>query len=141
MAASAGTNPGSTPDGVADGVGVGDGDSLAEGVGDGDALGEGDVLAVAVGADLTADPEVHPTRTTAVAITPQAWTIRRDWVPPPMYIGRGRRLRACTTGKFAEKLLPYAQGICQTLTAKTRVRFGSRLAACFAGGEKKPSGR
>jgi hypothetical protein len=84
MAASAGTNPGSTPDGVADGVGVGDGDSLAEGVGDGDAVGEGDVLAVAVGADLTADPEVHPTRTTAVAIRPQAWTIRRDWVPLPM---------------------------------------------------------
>jgi len=82
IAASAGTNPGSTAEGVADGSGVGE--SLAEGVGDGDALGEGEALAVAVGAGLSVDAEVHPARTTATAMTPQAWTIRRDWVPPPM---------------------------------------------------------
>src|SRR2546425_508582 len=40
MAASAGTNPGSTTDGVA--VGVGDGDSLADDVADGEAVGEGE---------------------------------------------------------------------------------------------------
>ena len=85
MAASAGTNPGSTADGVADGVGVGDGESLADGVGDDDASGEGEA-SVTVGAVLTADAEVHPARMTAVAITPQAWAIRRDWVPPPMHI-------------------------------------------------------
>src|SRR5712692_5689679 len=93
MAASAGTNPGSTTD--AEGVGVGDGESLAEGVGDDDASGEGEAP-VTVGAGLTADAEVHPARMTAMAIAPQAWAIRRDWVPPPMHIGRGRRLPACT---------------------------------------------
>src|SRR5712692_1466141 len=87
MAASAGTNPGSTTD--AEGVGVGDDD----------ASGEGEAP-VTVGAGLTADAEVHPARMTAMAITPQAWAIRREWVPPPMHIGRGRRLRACTSASF-----------------------------------------
>jgi len=69
-------------EGVADGSGVGE--SLAEGVGDADGLGEGEALAVGVGAGLSVDAEVHPARTTATAMTPQAWTIRRDRVPPPM---------------------------------------------------------
>ncbi len=76
MAASAGTNPGSTPAGV----GVGDVDSLA----DGDGSGEADPLSVGVGVGLTADAELQPARTTAMAMTTQAWTIRRDGVPPAM---------------------------------------------------------
>jgi hypothetical protein len=62
MAASAGTNPGSTREGV----GVGVVDSLA----DGDGSGEGDPLGVGVG--LTDDAEVQPARTIAMAMAAQA---------------------------------------------------------------------
>src|SRR6266576_2792725 len=52
MAASAGTKPGSTPDGVT--VGVGDAESVAEGVGDGDASEDGEALGVELGESFTA---------------------------------------------------------------------------------------
>jgi hypothetical protein len=108
MAASAGTNPGSTPDDVAEGVGVGDGDSLAEGVGDSDASGEGDVLAVDVGAGLSDAVGVHPPRTTAMAMAGTPRAIRRQGVQGGMPIGRGRRPRDCTWRRPGENLLTYA---------------------------------
>ncbi len=68
MAASAGTNPGSAPDGVGVavrlGVAVGDGESLGEG----DASKEGEPLGVDVGAGLKADAEVQPASSSAVAM-------------------------------------------------------------------------
>ena len=82
MAASAGTNTGSTPVGV--GVGVGVVDWLADGVGEADESGEGDPLSVGVGVGFTADADVHPAMTTAMAIPTQAWMIRRDRVPSGM---------------------------------------------------------
>jgi hypothetical protein len=79
MAASAGTNPGSTPEGVGVavgsdvGVGVGVGESLAGDVGEGDASGgDPEPLGVDVGAVLTTAAEVHPARTIAMAIAAQA---------------------------------------------------------------------
>src|SRR6267143_1057045 len=118
MAASAGTNPGSMPVGV--GVGVGDGDSLAEGVADGDASGEGEAVGVDVGAGLTAAVGVHPPRRMAIAATGRQRAILRNGVPTVMDIGRGRPLGACALRRRCKKLLPYALGICHTLTAKMR---------------------
>jgi hypothetical protein len=65
MAASAGTNPGSTPEGVGVGIGVGVGvaESLTVGVDEGDASGEEEPLAEDVGAVLTAAAQLHPART------------------------------------------------------------------------------
>ena len=95
MAASAGTNPGSTTDGVA--VGVGDGDSLADDVADGEAVGEGEAVGVEDGAGLTATVGVHPPRTIAIVTRERAPTIRRSGVTAPMPIGRDGCLRACTS--------------------------------------------
>jgi hypothetical protein len=108
MAASAGTNPGSTPEGVVVGVGVGDGDTLAEGVGESDASGEGDALGVERGAGLSAAVGVHPATTPAIANADKPPAIRRRAVPLAMDIGRGGWLRACTRRRPGEKLLPYA---------------------------------
>src|SRR2546422_909237 len=103
MAASAGTNPGSTTDGVA--VGVGDGDSLADDVADGEAGGEGEAggggggggRAGAGGAGFRATVGVHPPRTIAIVTRERARTIRRSGVTAPMPIGRDGCLRACTS--------------------------------------------
>jgi hypothetical protein len=78
MAANDGTNAGSAPDGVGVGTAVGVGESLADAVGDGDASCEGDVLGVDVGAGLTAAAGVQPPMTSAMAMAPQAWAIRRE---------------------------------------------------------------
>jgi hypothetical protein len=90
MAASAGTNPGSTPEGVGVGVtvgvAVGVGASLAVGVEEGDASEEGDPLAEDVGAVLTAAAQLHPARTIARAKAAQAGTIRRDRDPPGIHM-------------------------------------------------------
>src|SRR2546423_14724692 len=94
MAASAGTNPGSAPDGVA--AGVGDGDVLADGVGVSDAPGEGEALGVAIGAGLTAAAGVHPATTMAIAMAGRPRAIRRRAVPLAMDIGRVGCLPACT---------------------------------------------
>jgi len=77
MAASAGTNPGSMPVGV----GVGDGESLAEGVADGDTTGEDEAVGVEDGAGLTAAVGVHPPRRMAIAATGKPRVIRRNEVP------------------------------------------------------------
>lgn len=78
MAASAGTNPGSMPEGVGVGVGVrvgdgvGDGESLADGVEEGDASTDGELLELDVGAGRNAAAEVQPARTNAVAMAVEA---------------------------------------------------------------------
>src|SRR6266704_1742553 len=92
MADSAGTNPGSTPEGV----GVGDGDSLAEGVGDGDAAGDGEAVGVADAAGLTAAVGVHPPTRMATATTGKPRLSRRSGVPTACLIRRGPCLWACT---------------------------------------------
>jgi hypothetical protein len=78
MAASAGTNPGSEPEGFGVGVGVGvgvrvgvavaDGESLADNVGEGDASWEGEPLGVDVGASPNQSVELQPPRTNAMAM-------------------------------------------------------------------------
>jgi hypothetical protein len=76
MAASAGTNPGSVPEGLGVGVGVGvragvavaDGESLADGTGEGDASWEGDPLGVDLGASPNQSGEEQPARTNAMAM-------------------------------------------------------------------------
>lgn len=75
MAANDGTKAGSSPEGVGVGTGVGVGESLADGVGD--VVGEGDALGVDVGG-LTAAAGVQPAMTNAMAMTAQAWAIRRE---------------------------------------------------------------
>src|SRR2546425_12048786 len=95
MAASAGTNPGSTTDGVA--VGVGDGDSLADDVADGEAVGEGEAGGGEDGAGLTATGGGHPPRTIAIVTRERGRTIRRSGGTGPLPIGRGGGLRACTS--------------------------------------------
>ena len=134
MAASAGTNPGSTPDGV----GVGDGDSLGEGIADGVAEGEGEAVGVSDDAGLTAAVGVHPPIRMATATTGKPRLIRRSEVPTAcLYDEAGASGHApCTPVK---NLLAFAHGICHTLTAKTRGRFELRSVTCFVGGEKKPS--
>src|SRR5438876_12025926 len=77
MADSAGTNPGSTPDGV----GVGEGDSLAEGVGDGDVAGGGEAVGVSDAAGLTAAVGVHPPTRMATATIGKPRLRRRSGVP------------------------------------------------------------
>lgn len=77
MADSAGTNPGSTPDGV----GVGEGDSLAEGVGDRDVAGDGEAVGVSDAAGLTAAVGVHPPTRMATATTGKPRLRRRSGVP------------------------------------------------------------
>ena len=77
MAASAGTNPGSMPDGVTDGVGVGDGESLPGGDAESEASGLAEPAGVETGAGLTA-AAVHPLRMQAIMVTPRPRTIRRD---------------------------------------------------------------
>src|SRR6266566_1997488 len=77
MADSAGTNPGSTPDGV----GVGEGDSLAEGVGDGDVAGDGEAVGASDAAGLTAAIGVHPPTRMATATTGKPRLSRRSGVP------------------------------------------------------------
>jgi transcriptional regulator with XRE-family HTH domain len=108
MAASAGTNPGSTPDGV--GVGVGVTESLADGVGDSDGSGEEGPLTVALGVGFTADVEAQPPRTMAMATAAQTCAIRRAGVPPGMPIGRSWELRHARrkAATICAKQMPYA---------------------------------
>ena len=47
-------------------------DSPADGVGDGEASGDEDAAGVVVAVGFTADAEVHPPRTMAMAMTAQA---------------------------------------------------------------------
>ena len=72
MAASAGTKPGSMPEGV----GVEAADALAAGVADGDASGEGEALGLAVGVGFAAEVDVHPPTAIATAIAAQTLAIR-----------------------------------------------------------------
>ena len=134
MAASAGTNAGSTPDGV----GVGDGESLGEGIADGVAEREGEAVGASDEPGLTAAVGVHPPIRMATATTGKPRLIRRSEVPTAcLYDEAGASGHApCTPVK---KVLAYAHGICHTLTAKTRGRFELRSVTCFVGGEKKPS--
>src|SRR5207248_29582 len=137
MAASAGTKAGSTPDGV--GVGVGDGESLAEEAGEADGLGEGDAVGVSDAGGLIAAAGAQPPRRMATATTGKPRLIRRSEVPTAcLYDEAGAFGHAPC--KPVKNVLAYAHGICHTLTAKTRVRFGLRSVTCFAGGEKKRSG-
>jgi hypothetical protein len=96
MAARAGTNAGSTPEGV--GVGVGDGDSLAEGVADADPAGEGEAVGVSDGAGLRAAVGVHPPIRTAIATAGTPRVMRRNGIPTPS-IRREWCLVACTEAK------------------------------------------
>src|SRR4029077_8774816 len=134
MAANDGTKAGSAPEGV--GVGTGVGESLADG--DGGVVGEGDARGEDVGAGLSAAVGVQPAMTSAMAMAAQAWAIRRERVPPLTYVGRGQ-CSGHAPYKPAKNVLPYAHGICHTLTAKTRVRFESPSAACSGAGVRKPS--
>src|SRR5438105_15049207 len=136
MAASAGTNPGSTPDGV----GVGDGDSLGEGIADGVAEREGEAVGASDEAGLTAAVGVHPPIRMATATTGRPRLIRRSEVPTACLSDEaGASGHApCTPGK---NLLAFAHGICHTLPAKTRGRLELRSVPCFVGAEETPSDR
>src|SRR5256885_9787231 len=134
MAASAGTNPGSTPDGV----GVGDGDSLGEGIADGVAEGEGEAVKVSDDAGLIAAVGVHPPIRMATATTGKPRLIRRSEVPTAcLYDEAGASGHApCTP---VENVLAYAHGICHTPPAKTRGRFELRSVNFFVCGAEKTS--
>src|SRR5207244_11248007 len=116
MAASAGTNPGSTPDGV----GVGDGDSLGEGIADG--VAEGEAVGVSDEAGLIAAVGVHPPIRMATATTGKPRLMRRSEVPTAcLYDEAGPLRHAPRTPR--ENLLSYAHGIFQTLSPETLVPF------------------
>ena len=102
MAASAGTKAGSTTAGV----GVGDGDSLAEDVADADAAGEGDAVGVSDAGGLTAAAGTQPPRRMATATAGKLAVMRRNGIPMPSYT-----TRPVPWGMHrGENLLPYALG-------------------------------
>src|SRR2546429_5380900 len=132
MAASAGTNPGSTPDGV----GVDDGDSLGEGIADGVAEGEGEAVKVSDDAGLIAAVGVHPPIRMATATTGKPRLIRRSEVPTAcLYDEAGvPRPPTRTPGK---KMLAYPPRQCPTPTTKTAGPFALRPGTFIARGGKQ----